>query len=166
MEYLQSVKKQNIHEMTTEEIKLEIANNNQRIRELNDEERELKQQNDKLHKSLFDSIVRKVIDAGFVHMKCRHRNVKVNKNREQDELDRMRREAEMRLWTTGGRTPSLERGIFYGQCQECGVGINKHDCSIEGETYYFTCDEARVINNVARQHGISGSIHTATQIQD
>jgi len=56
--------------------------------------------------------------------------------------------------------------LFAGICNKCNIGVNRHDCHIEGEKYYFSCDEARVINNVARQYDVEGSITTATSVRD
>ena len=99
-------------------------------------------------KAAFDMIVRKVIDSGLVYKNCSHKEVKKVKH----DPDRFLTRSE---------------GIFQYHCEQCGLGVNRHDCHIEGETYYMTCDEARVVNMAARTHGImNGSIKTATSFRD
>lgn len=92
----------------------------------------------KLKRLAFDMILRKVVDSGLVYGICKHKN------------------------------PQSYNGTeaFIKWCNNCSRGLNIHYCQDENENFYFTCDEARVINNVARQYGVEGSINTATKVRD
>src|SRR6185503_17686915 len=86
-------------------------------------------------KAAFDMVVRKVIDSGLVYKNCRHTCVKGN-----DQKGDFARHGKLEAFTY--------------KCLECNEGVNRHDCHIEGETYYMTCNEARVVNTAAQNYGL------------
>ena len=108
---------------------------------------ELEQDRYKCLKAAFDMVVRKVIDSGLVYKNCRHKCVKGN-----DEKGDFARNGKLEA--------------FMYKCLECNEGVNRHDCHIEGETYYMTCNEARVVNIAATNYGLVGEIQTATRFRD
>ena len=108
---------------------------------------ELAEDRYKCLKAAFDMVVRKVIDSGLVYKKCRHTNVEKNDGK-----------GEFKEY---GRLAS-----FTYKCLQCNEGVNRHDCHIEGETYYMTCNEARVVNMAATNYGLDGEIRTATRFRD
>ena len=108
---------------------------------------ELEEDRRKCLKAAFDMTVRKVIDSGLVYKQCNHKYVE--KNNGKGVFDR------------GGRLAS-----FTYKCNQCNQGVNRHDCHIEGETYYMTCNEARVVNMAATNYGLQGEIATATRFRD
>ena len=101
----------------------------------------------KCEKAAFDMTVREVIDSGLIYKQCRHNNVKKNDGKGVFEIF--------------GKLES-----FMYQCQQCEQGVNIHECHIEGEVYYMTCNEARIVNMAATNYGLDGSITTATRFQD
>ena len=146
MQYLKQEREQDVDYLT------QFEQNTETIRQLT-------QENKTLQRKAFDSIVRKVIDSGMVYLQCNHKHVTLLDKRAQNPR-KLVPESHLDQYS------DLEYSIFYAQCNNCMLGVNRHDCSVEGETYYFTCDEARVINNLARQYGILGSIQTATKVRD
>jgi len=116
----------------------------------------LEKENKELARYAFNSVVRKSIDTNIVHINCPHRNVRKISEGES-----------YRLTSELGQDPHRETSysVFRIQCKDCGAGVNDY-LSTDSEEYYFTCDEARVVNNLARQYNIQGSIHTATRVRD
>ena len=94
-------------------------------------------------KAAFDMVVRKVIDSGLVYKECNHKHIEKTKG-----------------------SKEIEFPSFQYKCNQCNQGVNRHDCHIEGESYYMTCNEARVVNTVASNYGLQGSIRTATRFRD
>lgn len=108
-----------------------------------------------LERQALDMTIRKVIDSGLVFMGCSHKNI--------TKYDKLSKEQKSNLKK---RIKDYLDHEFEYVCLSCGIGLNEHTCSVENEKYYFSCDEARVINNVARQYGINGHIETATRVRD
>lgn len=108
---------------------------------------ELVVESEQCRKAAFDMVVRKVIDSGLIYKKCNHKYVQEN----------------------DGKGDFKEYGklqSFMYRCNQCMEGVNRHDCHIEGESYYMTCNEARVVNMAATNYGLDGEIRTATRFRD
>jgi len=108
---------------------------------------QLKLESFQCEKAAFDMTVRKVIDSGLIYKNCSHRDTVQNNGKGDFE--------------EYGRLVS-----FMYKCNECKQGVNRHDCHIEGEVYYMTCNEARIVNVAAANYGLKGSINTATRFRD